>query len=452
LNSRVLMSIRILILVIVLGGFSCNTTEPPPPPPPPPPEPGPTIALEAVDAGVTEAWLRLSIPDTVLARDIALWRDSQLVLSSSLTTSDTVLLDEGLIPNHTYTYKAYRIEDTTFVDTSDAVALTTMDTTSHTFVFDIDTLGGASSSVLLDVAIIDESNIWAVGEVYVYDSTGQTDPLPYNVARFDGTEWRLIRMQVPLFCGPDTSPVRAKSIVIFGPSDVWIATSTTVMRWNGLTFTPLCIPTSILQGSINKMWGDSATSIYCVGNEGTIVHYNGTSWQKLESGTELHVYDVFGGLNPTTGETEVYAVAAEYLVTNDQLILKIDGTSVTEVSDNTIPSSLNGIWFKPGRRYYVVGSGMYTKRDITLEGAWQWLHPGLTPYYTYAIRGNDLNDIVVCGGVGEVLHYNGMSWKSLRGEAGNLTGNCYGIAIKGPICAAVGLSQGQAIIAIGRRP
>ena len=54
------------------------------------------------------------------------------------------------------------------------------DTTSHNFTWQTWTFGEHSSSVLYDVVIIDENNIWAVGEIYLSDSLGQPDPHAYN--------------------------------------------------------------------------------------------------------------------------------------------------------------------------------------------------------------------------------------------------------------------------------
>ncbi len=59
--------------------------------------------------------------------------------------------------------------------------ITTMDTTSHNFTRQSFTFGQHSSSVLYDVAIIDENNIWAVGDIYMNDSLGNPDPNRYNL-------------------------------------------------------------------------------------------------------------------------------------------------------------------------------------------------------------------------------------------------------------------------------
>jgi len=46
--------------------------------------------------------------------------------------------------------------------------------------------------------------------------------------------------------------------------------------------------------SINKLWGTSSYNLYGVGDKGMIAHYNGSSWQKMESGTTVDLNDIFG--------------------------------------------------------------------------------------------------------------------------------------------------------------
>ena len=47
-------------------------------------------------------------------------------------------------------------------------------------------------------------------------------------------------------------------------------------------------------GTIEKIWGNSTSSIYGVGNAGSIVLYNGSQWQRIESGTTTDINDVWG--------------------------------------------------------------------------------------------------------------------------------------------------------------
>lgn len=69
-----------------------------------------------------------------------------------------------------------------------------VDTTSHNFTWQITVLGnGLSSSMLNDVAIINDTLVYAVGEIYLKDSTGQEDINPYNLVRGNGSAWTIVR-------------------------------------------------------------------------------------------------------------------------------------------------------------------------------------------------------------------------------------------------------------------
>jgi hypothetical protein len=99
---------------------------------------------------------------------------------------------------------------------------TKTDTTSHNWSFSFDTLG-ATASVLSDVAIVNDSLAYAVGEMYLRDSSGQIDPQPYNMARWNGRGWQLMRIQFYTFCGqPGTGSYPARSILAFSVADIWI--------------------------------------------------------------------------------------------------------------------------------------------------------------------------------------------------------------------------------------
>ena len=66
----------------------------------------------------------------------------------------------------------------------------TMDTTSYNFIWKIDTLGNYGS-YLKDVAVIDENNIWVVGNIRVPDpdsSSNGTSWKECNAVQFAGQE------------------------------------------------------------------------------------------------------------------------------------------------------------------------------------------------------------------------------------------------------------------------
>jgi hypothetical protein len=431
----------LLPLLLLPTLFSCDTTDPPPPH-------QPSIQLSAEDVSCTEAWLKVSLTDANEPRTIAIQQDGHRVLTVRLVTTDSLLVVAGLLPRRSYTFLAQRLGDSTTIDASTPAQATTMDTSSHAFQFEIDTLGDGNSSVLYDVAIINDTLAYAVGEMYLRDSTGQLDPIRYNAAVWNGSTWNIIRVPYYYQGQPFYNPIQ--TVYAFAPNDIWFA-GNGVIRWNGQQYIPVAIPPSVWgPNRINKIWGNSSNSLYIVGDGGSIAYYANGSWQHVESGTTLHVYDVSGGANASI-DNAVIGVAAQLFANLYHRILSLSPTPVIALPDSGIRGSLHSVWFISGRKYYVVGDGMYSKYSSTSSAPWVALHPGLTQYYTYVIDGPAFNDIVVCGSFGEFLHFNGFSWRSFRETTGISMGAYYEAAIKGSLCIAVGYESPCAIVAIGRR-
>jgi hypothetical protein len=47
--------------------------------------------------------------------------------------------------------------------------------------------------------------------------------------------------------------------------------------------------------SLSKAWGTSSEDMYFVGRAGSIAHYNGSSWSKIESGTTTDLISLTPG-------------------------------------------------------------------------------------------------------------------------------------------------------------
>jgi hypothetical protein len=153
-----------------------------------------SIELTKDDVGVTEAWLRVRFLDSLSGSSFKLTRNGQTILTTPSFKYDTVIIDNGLLPNQTYCYRAYRLRQNTPADSSTVVTLTTMDTTSHAFRWTSYVLGDGNSSLLNDVAIVNDTCVWAVGAIYIKDSTGQINPNAYNAAYWNGVKWELKRI------------------------------------------------------------------------------------------------------------------------------------------------------------------------------------------------------------------------------------------------------------------
>ncbi|MEO8168565.1 MAG: glucosyl transferase, partial [bacterium] len=333
------------------------------------------------------------------------------------------------------------------VDTSPTLHMTTMDTMSHNFTWQIDTLG-VTSSVLYDVAIINDTLAYAVGEMYLRDSAGQIDPQVYNMAKWNGVSWQLMRIQFYTICGQASrTPYPASAVFAFSPTDIWIAMrGDQVARWNGSGQTAtMCLPVSF---TINKLWGESSNSVYAVGNAGNIMHYNGSAWQRVESGTTIEISDIYGSKNPRTDSLEILAVAGNPFVDPQRKILQINGSTVIALSDNGITRALSGIWFAPGKRYWVVGDGLWYSNSSSNSFNWQNKSGVWTPFHLTKVRGNDVNDVFMVGSYSEVLHFNGVTPKSLRGPTGT-DGLYWSVAVKGDQIMAVGQAPPRAVVLRG---
>jgi len=439
MNTKIILPVTLLLLNII----ACNTTEPPPPN-----GNNPTLELTLEDVSCTEAWIELTttnlpLPTTVTLNQTNPTGDTKSQILN-LNTQDSLLYIDSLLPNQTYkfhtTIQAYNL-------TSNELSVTTMDTTSHEFIFETFTFGGtAGSSTLYDVAIINENNIWAVGEIMIAD-TSQNGYTMYNAVHWNGVEWTLHRIMFYTICGQQhQNAYAASSIFAFSENDIWVGMQgSQIARLNDTTqIGTYCIPISV-----RKLWGTDNQNIYAVGVNGQIAHYNGSQWQRIESGTELQFTDIYGASDPKTGEPEILAVCTRNLPLAKG-IYRIKGNTAVEISSVPIQWELAGVWFIPNRHYYVVGSGIYEKKSLT-DSLWLNKPLDITHYVTPKIRGNGLNDVFAVGAFGETLHYNGVSWKSYIEETGLNSGGYFSVCVKNNTMVAVGFTYQSAVVTIGKR-
>ncbi|MDR3666892.1 MAG: glucosyl transferase [Ignavibacteriaceae bacterium] len=327
------------------------------------------------------------------------------------------------------------------------------DTTSHNFTWQSLTFGGAATSVFQDIALINDSLAIAVGSIYLFDSTGVVDPFPYCLAIWNGQTWQLKR----LYDRSNHLIPGLISIYVFSQSDIWLADGG-VYRWDGkssqvsITYDRI----ALIGGqenfqSVNKLWGTSSTDLYGVGNKGMITHFDGNAWQKIPSGIDFEFSDIYGALDPNTGNQQILAVAYQDYPP-ERAIFTIQGNTSTQISPYPIQQLYEffSLWFIPNQHYYVVGDGIYEKKSLS-DSLWKNNSLDITRHSTTKIQGNGLNDVFAVGSFGDCLHWNGESWKSYIDQTGLSDGSFGSVAIKGNLVIAVGLNNNQGVITIGRR-
>jgi hypothetical protein len=316
------------------------------------------------------------------------------------------------------------------------------DTTSHNFVWTMQTLGDGASSYLNDVAIINDTLAYAVGAIYKMDSTGHLESQSYNIVIWNGRQWETGRIWFNTICGLQSKTAYpASSLYTFGENDIWISMDgDQVAHWDGSSQTgTTCMPISF---SIKKLWGEDPSSVYAVGNGGNILHYTKGAWQNLSSGTATDIIDIWGIVN-RSGQPEAYCAVSSFFTGGDRKILTITNQGKVDTLNWSPQRDLGSVWTCDGTTIYACGDGLFRYSS----GSWTQIP---TTYYSHCVRGNNNNDVFVVGDYGFCSHYNGESWHTYTEFASSDVR--YGsVAIKGNLVIMVGDDAGKAIITVGKR-
>ena len=408
-----------------------------------------SLQLET-EVGLTEAWLSLHVEGLKSDAVYTLQRDDTILFNNRLDVADTVIYDSLLTPATSYRYRFFATERG---ETSPALVtvLTTLDTTGHDFDWQSFEFGGQKgSSDFYDVAIIDENDIWAVGEIYTadtytYDSLGNWID-PYNAAHWDGEKWTLKRILFE-FEGQQLFG-KINSVFAFNKDDVWFGMGS-VIHWNGERYQSIKIPDTIFPSLANKIWGTSSSDLYIVGNDGLMAHYDGTRWRKIRSGTDLPIIDIWGVKEPGKNKYKILAIASRLFSADPAALFEISGNRAEELETEGLPYSLTSVWSMNGRKWYLCGDGFYQN---DLRGSYWKKIENIPPILKESIRGDRFNNYFLVGHLGLLVHWNGLSWKDV-----SLNSNTYqAVATKDDLVVATGhtlngIVVGAAHILMGRR-
>lgn len=325
------------------------------------------------------------------------------------------------------------------------------DTTSHNWVFTIDTLGDGNGSGLNDVAIISTNPllVYAVGDIEVKDSTGQFEPQPYGIVEWDSKKWKLNR----IYDTNNNIIPSIRGILSISSSDIWL-TDGGIYGWDGASgkVSASYDRISLVGGeengqSVNRLFGTSSNNLYGIGWKGMVTHFNGINWQKLESGVNEDIQDIWGYKN-TSGQTTILSISSTVYYGGTENLLSITGNTATKINTNGLSWSIRGLWFD-NKGYYIVGAEIYYKKSLQ-DSIWQIIRAAPSKNYGYinAIRGNAWNDIVAVGAFGTLLHYNGSTWYNFTQQL-NIP-NCVfcSVSIKDNLVVAVGTLGGDRAIAV----
>jgi len=315
-----------------------------------------------------------------------------------------------------------------------------LDTTSHDFTWTIDTLG-IYGSYLKDVAIIDENNIWAVGNI-------ETDSGEYNAARWNGDQWELQ--------GIYSNTLDLYSIWYFTVDDIWVASHCFPYHWDGNTWTQYHLNNMGMPGICagNAIWGSSPEDIWFVGDSGSIVHYDGSGFTRMESGHDVRLIDVEG----TEGGDYVFVVGYDFFSPAYSAVYQIhDGTVETLFYDEIhFPTNgsdwgaVSSVSVYEDTVYFVTYRGLWKKYIYSDEST---VDPAFHNYGYRNMVVQGPNDIFTVGGGGKYAHFNGVSWDLNDEFYPDYNLSSWGSSLNGNTAVFTGYFRdgSHGYVAIGRR-
>ncbi len=152
--------------------------------------------------------------------------------------------------------------------------------------------------------------------------------------------------------------------------------------------------TQPLQG----IWGSSASDVFVVGQGGSILHYDGTAWNLMTSGTTNHLYGIWG-----SSGTDVFAVGG------GGTILHYDGSAWSSMTSGTT-NVLYGVWGASGTDVFAVGAG---GKVLHYNGStWSSMASGTTNDLR-GVWGNSGTNVFAVGANATIIRYNGSAWSSM---------------------------------------
>ena len=159
--------------------------------------------------------------------------------------------------------------------------------------------------------------------------------------------------------------------------------------------------------TLDGIWGSGPDDVFAVGENGVIVHYDGTSWSIMNSGTTTAYLGSIWG----SGSNNVYAVGAVYDGGDfTGVIFHYNGTSWEKISALIMTSPIS-IWGSgPDDIYVAGGNSDYFFGSIAHYDGRSWSTSSTGSYSPlYSVWGSSADNVYVVGDGGGILH---------RGEGG----------------------------------
>jgi hypothetical protein len=262
--------------------------------------------------------------------------------------------------------------------------------------------------------------VWGLSSSDVYTVGYPTAGPSYKMLHYDGKGWAPVAL--PPFAGD------LWDVFGFGPGDIYavgsrvfespnpppsLIDSAIIFHFDGSVWIHPTVP----EGSgLVTIWGSSPKDIWTAGRSGTIFHFDGQAWSKIPMDRRLGFGDITG-----FAANDVYMLAGRYNdpdpAYNYSILFHYDGKSWQAVD------SANMAEYDPHFGPYrigTVGSTLYSLGDRIFayrNGQWQ-SESGFTYGALQGIYAVSATNAIVVGQNSQIFHYDGNTWLQLTGITG----------------------------------
>lgn len=444
MKLKLFHTVLITFLCIVIAGCSSPSG---------PDQPKSEISLSLVDVSVNLSYIRVSVPSPITSGEvIKVYRNGSPVFSFQ-ALKDTILSDTALSQNTEYSYSAAIYKDNKEIGKSESLSLRTSSATSGSVSWQVFKFG-TWGSVIRDILIINDDDIWAVGNIY---KSAYNDTL-YNVLHWDGKNWTYFSIPLKLDYGQTIFQSPLELYSIFRTQDNYLCVTGDgggLSIYDGTKWNCIDDPFGTPKPSDARIWGTTKDNLYFANATGTITHYDGRKFEFLETGNKIYLTDIYG----TSDGKEIWACGFD-IVTLESVLLRINGNKVEKLYeyspdkrdplfDQNVVSSL---WCTDKGFFVLSGGGYdyytqsYLNRNVSTHTK---VTNGTGPY---RLRGTGLNDVFVTGDDAVVWHYDGLKWTDDRSQFINNSILC-ALDVKTNLVVTGGSGPGgsYAFIMLGRR-
>jgi len=247
----------------------------------------------------------------------------------------------------------------------------------------------------------------------------------------------------------------------FTENDYWLVAGDNLFHvLNGFA-TYYSFGPSTISGRFHSCWGTSSSDMYTVGDGGTILHFDGSTWTKMQSGTTGDLHSIWG-----TSDQNIWA--AGYNDTKGTVaIVHFKGTSWQAIDNSTLPGQIGGsggdgvttawtvdsatshrVYLAGAYLYKSIGGAVWSRDSGVIQNA---LSGGGFASLNF-MAGNATNDYFVAGAGGFLSHWSGKSWSAYKQFFNfySASHDCYGLSVKGNTVCMVGV-DGAGWVVIGQR-